>query len=46
MARGFIGVNKIVTTSSIGDIKLPKSKVFSGCCRKNKKEISSRSSYQ
>ena len=38
MARGFIGVNKIVTTSSIGDIKLPKSKVFQDAAEKIRKK--------
>ena len=38
MARGFIGVNKIVTTSSIGDIKLPKSKVFQEAAEKIRKQ--------
>jgi hypothetical protein len=38
MARGFIGVNKIVTNSSIGDVKLPKSKVFQEAAEKIRKE--------
>jgi choline dehydrogenase-like flavoprotein len=38
MARGFIGVNKIVTTTSIGDIKLPKAKAFQDAAKKIKKE--------
>jgi hypothetical protein len=33
MARGFIGVNKIATTTSIGDIKL-QSKVFQEAAEK------------
>ena len=40
MARGFIGVNKIVTTSSIGDIKLPKSKAFQEAAEKIRKQSS------
>jgi choline dehydrogenase-like flavoprotein len=38
MARGFIGVNKIATTTAIGDIKLPKTKVFQEAAEKIRKE--------
>ena len=37
MASGFLGVNKIVTNSSMGDVKLPRSKVFHDACKKNEK---------
>ena len=36
MASGFLGVNKIVTNSSMGDVKLPRSKVFHDA-KKNEK---------
>ena len=39
MARGFLGVNKIVTNSSMGDIKLPRSKAFHDAARKLKNEL-------
>ncbi|HXV88879.1 MAG TPA: GMC oxidoreductase [Nitrososphaeraceae archaeon] len=38
MARGFIGVNKIVTNSSIGDVKLPKAKAFQDAAQKIKEQ--------
>jgi len=38
MARGFIGVNKIATTTSIGDVKLPKTKAFQDAAKKIKQE--------
>jgi hypothetical protein len=34
MARGFLGVNKIVTNSSMGDVKLPRSKAFHDAAKK------------
>lgn len=39
MARGFIGVNKIVTNSSMGDVKLPRSKAFHDIAKKMKEEM-------
>ena len=39
MASGFLGVNKIVTNSSMGDVKLPRSKVFHDAARKMKNEL-------
>ncbi|HKU84635.1 MAG TPA: GMC oxidoreductase [Candidatus Nitrosocosmicus sp.] len=39
MARGFLGVNKIVTNSSMGDVKLPRSKAFHDAARKMKNEL-------
>ena len=39
MARGFLGVNKIVTNSSMGDVKLPRSKAFHDVARKLKNEL-------
>jgi choline dehydrogenase-like flavoprotein len=41
MARGFLGVNKIVTNSSMGDVKLPRSKAFHDAARKMKDELPS-----
>ncbi len=39
MARGFLGVNKIVTNSSMGDAKLPRSKAFHDAAVKMKNEL-------
>lgn len=39
MARGFIGVNKIATNASIGDVKLPRSKAFHDSVNKIKKNL-------
>lgn len=39
MARGFIGVNKIATNSSIGDVKLPRSKAFHDAAKKMLNEL-------
>ena len=39
IARGFIGVNKIVTNSSIGDVKLPRFKVFQDAAEKMNTEL-------
>ncbi len=39
MARGFLGVNKIVTNSSMGDVKLPRSKAFHDASKKMKEEL-------
>lgn len=39
MARGFLGVNKIVTNSSMGDVKLPRSKAFQDAAKKMKEEL-------
>jgi hypothetical protein len=38
MARGFIGVNKIATTTAIGTIKLPKTKAFQDAAEKIRQE--------
>lgn len=38
MAKGFIGVNKIPTTTAIGAIKLPKTKAFQDAAEKIRKE--------
>jgi choline dehydrogenase-like flavoprotein len=38
MARGFIGVNKIPTTTTLGSIKLPKTKAFQDAAEKIRKE--------
>lgn len=39
MAKGFIGVNKIATTTGIGSFKLPKAKAFQDAAEKIKKEL-------
>jgi choline dehydrogenase-like flavoprotein len=39
MARGFIGVNKIATNSSIGDVKLPRTKAFHDAAKKMMAEL-------
>ena len=39
IARGFLGVNKIVTVSSMGDAKLPRAKAFHDVAMKLKKEL-------
>jgi choline dehydrogenase-like flavoprotein len=41
MARGFIGVNKIPTTTALGSIKLPKTKAFQDAAEKIRKETPS-----
>jgi choline dehydrogenase-like flavoprotein len=41
MARGFIGVNKIATNSSLGDVKLPRAKAFHDIAKKMKDELPS-----
>lgn len=38
MARGFIGVNKIPTTTALGAIKLPKTKAFQDAAEIIRKE--------
>jgi choline dehydrogenase-like flavoprotein len=38
MAKGFIGVNKIPTTTALGSIKLPKTKAFQDAAEKLRKE--------
>ena len=38
MAKGFIGVNKITTTSGLSSYKLPKAKAFQYAAEKIKKE--------
>ena len=38
MARGFIGVNKIPTTTALGSIKLPRTKAFQDAAEKIRKE--------
>jgi hypothetical protein len=38
MAKGFIGVNKIPTTTPLGTIKLPKTKAFQDAAKKIKEE--------
>lgn len=38
MARGFIGVNKIATTTANSDIKLPKTKAFQDAAKKIKQQ--------
>lgn len=38
MAKGFIGVNKITTTTGIGSFKLPKAKAFQDAAEQIKKE--------